>query len=318
MSIRPPAPASATGLDQDADAAYRAMLKARHWAVGDLAAVLGWTAERADRVVADLLADGLAVASAERPDAVRAVEPAIALPALTARRFRGRPGDRLADPAGIARLGVAGPVGPAALAGLDEAAACVERLVAGVRGEVVQLACAHVPGAPEFSRQVAEAVLSRGAALRPVWSSAVLAEPAAAEHAAWLAARWAAPRVVDAVPMRATVVDGVVAVVHDERGKAGVIRAGRALGEIGRIADRLWERGVAVTPPPAKSEPGAADSRNELVLRLLADGLTDDAIARRVGVSVRTVRNDVAGTMARLKARSRFQAGVRAVQLGLI
>ncbi|MFH8516999.1 response regulator transcription factor [Streptomyces gelaticus] len=58
--------------------------------------------------------------------------------------------------------------------------------------------------------------------------------------------------------------------------------------------------------------------RMQVVLRLLAEGLTDDAIARRLGCSVRTVRNDVAAAMVALDARSRFQAGARAMQAGLI
>jgi DNA-binding NarL/FixJ family response regulator len=52
------------------------------------------------------------------------------------------------------------------------------------------------------------------------------------------------------------------------------------------------------------------------VLRMLAQGYTDEAIAKRLGVSPRTARRIAANLMERLDARSRFEAGVHAVQDG--
>jgi len=54
------------------------------------------------------------------------------------------------------------------------------------------------------------------------------------------------------------------------------------------------------------------------VLVLLARGLTDEAIARRLGVSDRTIRRMVAQLMADIGAESRFQLGYRASRSGLI
>jgi hypothetical protein len=53
------------------------------------------------------------------------------------------------------------------------------------------------------------------------------------------------------------------------------------------------------------------------ILRVLGAGLTDEAAARRLGTSLRTYRRRVAELMAALEAGSRFQAGVRAGELGL-
>ncbi|MEY9877086.1 hypothetical protein ABH931_006609 [Streptacidiphilus sp. MAP12-33] len=53
------------------------------------------------------------------------------------------------------------------------------------------------------------------------------------------------------------------------------------------------------------------------VLHQMALGLKDDTAARNVGVSLRTYRRTVAQLMDRLNARSRFQAGYQAAQLGL-
>ncbi|MGW2995319.1 helix-turn-helix domain-containing protein, partial [Streptomyces sp. NPDC001193] len=50
--------------------------------------------------------------------------------------------------------------------------------------------------------------------------------------------------------------------------------------------------------------------------RLLAEGHTDEGIAKRLGVSHRTARRIATVLMERLGARSRFEAGVRAVRCG--
>ncbi|MBW1598593.1 response regulator transcription factor [Streptomyces sp. JJ38] len=49
---------------------------------------------------------------------------------------------------------------------------------------------------------------------------------------------------------------------------------------------------------------------------MLVRGLTDRAVARRLGLSERTVRRMVAHLMDRLGAASRFEAGARAVERG--
>lgn len=59
------------------------------------------------------------------------------------------------------------------------------------------------------------------------------------------------------------------------------------------------------------------DARARTILGELASGRTDESAAKRLGVSLRTYRRRVAGLMAELAADSRFQAGVRAGELGL-
>jgi len=50
------------------------------------------------------------------------------------------------------------------------------------------------------------------------------------------------------------------------------------------------------------------------LLGLLAEGLTDVTIAKRLNVSLRTERRMVAELMRRLGASGRFEAGVKAVR----
>ncbi|WP_260192025.1 response regulator transcription factor [Actinophytocola gossypii] len=85
----------------------------------------------------------------------------------------------------------------------------------------------------------------------------------------------------------------------------------RSLNE---FTDLLWERATPV-PSAVASLP---TPRSETILRLLAESLTDEAVARKLGVSVRTVRKDVATTMSDMSAHSRFQAGVYPARLGML
>ena len=62
------------------------------------------------------------------------------------------------------------------------------------------------------------------------------------------------------------------------------------------------------------ADDASVDHRTLIVL--LAQGLTDEAIGRRLGISSRTVRRRVAEIVHSLGAKSRFQAGVRAAQAG--
>ncbi|SDG86251.1 hypothetical protein SAMN05216553_112152 [Lentzea fradiae] len=77
---------------------------------------------------------------------------------------------------------------------------------------------------------------------------------------------------------------------------------------------QLWEgaRDFAADPPDMPSE----DDRS--VLRMLASGLTDELVARQIGVSVRHLRRRIARLMDELGADSRFQAGMAAARRGWI
>lgn len=302
------------GVGGQAEIGYRAMLTRPRWQPDELARALAWPLERATAVLAELCSEGLVMSSAVEVGGMRAVQPCLALPALAARRLGG---GRMPTAAAVetfvslheqttGRLDDATP-----LFDMDEVTAVVERLAARVRNEVVILAPRYDPRSFEFAEHIAEGVLRRGAGLRAVWKSDV----AATSFAMWLANRGVGPRVAEHVPVRAVVVDGLVGVVVADSGSGRVVRDETELGSLTALADRLWVQSVAVNQV-RKAAP--TRSRHELVLRMLAQGLTDDAIARRLGVSVRTVRGDVASAMVELDARSRFQAGVRAMQMGLL
>lgn len=86
----------------------------------------------------------------------------------------------------------------------------------------------------------------------------------------------------------------------------------------------LFEQAWNAAAPLGPSRPGTAKERatRELVkaerdlLKLLADGATDEATARHLGISLRTARRHIAALMTRMNAISRFQAGAEAARRG--
>ncbi len=90
-------------------------------------------------------------------------------------------------------------------------------------------------------------------------------------------------------------------------------------------------RGLCVLPPdalqsalgeepdrPAGPEEGPLTARELDVLAAMADGASNKAIARRLGISFHTAKFHVAGILAKLDADSRTEAVTKAAQLGLV
>ncbi|WP_371480263.1 response regulator transcription factor [Kitasatospora sp. NBC_00315] len=84
----------------------------------------------------------------------------------------------------------------------------------------------------------------------------------------------------------------------------------------------IFEQSWALARPfAAAAEEGLEQVARELdrtIVRMLAAGLKDEAIARRLGMSLRTARRHIADIMTQLAAESRFQAGVAAARTGLL
>jgi DNA-binding CsgD family transcriptional regulator/sugar-specific transcriptional regulator TrmB len=88
-----------------------------------------------------------------------------------------------------------------------------------------------------------------------------------------------------------------------------LVRTPIVVGMLRSLFEELWARSVPL--PWGRRSDGALQ-----VLRLAAQGLCDESIARQLGLSVRTVRGRFADAMAELGAGSRFHAGVEAARRG--
>ena len=69
---------------------------------------------------------------------------------------------------------------------------------------------------------------------------------------------------------------------------------------------------------PGNAEDGFIEEVRKSILQLMSAGLTDEVIARRLGISARTCRRHIAAIMQELGVTSRFAAGVAAVKAGLL
>jgi DNA-binding CsgD family transcriptional regulator len=132
-------------------------------------------------------------------------------------------------------------------------------------------------------------------------------------------------RVLPGVPLRALIVDDRLAVLPANSGRMlseGVllVRPGNLLLALSSLFELLWERAVPLRLGDIGAGPDETDGGGEdldrLILRLLAVGLTDRAVARQLNLSQRTVQRHVATLMTRLGARTRLQAGVQGIRRG--
>ncbi|MCX5203718.1 LuxR family transcriptional regulator [Streptomyces sp. NBC_00237] len=130
----------------------------------------------------------------------------------------------------------------------------------------------------------------------------------------------AAIRVARLPPLQALLVDGTSALVVAESAvgrRASLIRAPEVMRTLNALFSSVWSNAV---PAGERIVFGDRD-RAALALQILGAlraGVTDEVAARDLSVSVRTYRRYVAEIMKLLGANSRFQAGVRAAELGLL
>lgn len=127
-------------------------------------------------------------------------------------------------------------------------------------------------------------------------------------------------RVLPYLPVRALIFDDKVGVLarqlHPEDRAGLVIRDPNLVHAMTHLFDFAW--GLA-EPFLAEQASGATlNSTQRSVLRGLASGASDEVIARRLGISVRTCRRHIAWMLEELGAESRFQAGIKAHRVGWI
>ena len=121
-------------------------------------------------------------------------------------------------------------------------------------------------------------------------------------------------------PLRAVVIDDDIAVLPRDGCPGAVIVHGRDLVvPTAALFDEVWHDSLTIPPSGEDGEEtDVSEARIRQVVTLLAQGHKDETIARRLGVSVRTVRRFVSVAVASLHAESRFQAGVLAVKRGWV
>jgi DNA-binding CsgD family transcriptional regulator len=324
----------ALGVSLDAEAVYRAMLAEPRIGVTQIAERLGWPVGRVRDGLDELARLSLLRPSWESPGSLRLVSPEVGLSSLLAEqeaelieRQRQIAASRAAVAAVVADYADLHPSRQHSdieqLVGIDAVRSWLEeRAHAGV-GEVLTFS----PGGPlseqsmQASRPLNEEALERGTQMRTIYLDSARNDPATLAYLRWLAEAGGQVRTAPTLPLRMVIFDRRQALipVNPEHSTSGAVvqRGPGMVAALCALFDQIWQTAKPVGQERQRDDQGLT-RQEQAVITLLAEGWTDDVIARKLGVSVRTSRRITAELTQRLGARSRFQAGARAVERGWI
>lgn len=289
-------------------------------------------AESEVRAALDRLADLALTRPTGASDRWRAVNPELGLATLLARqeaeaarrqqeieRSRAAMAGLIAEYASV--HAPANQPGIELISSLDEVRDRLVQLASDAAAEVLSFA----PGGPqppqvmEASRVLDLETLQRGVRMRTVYQDSVRNDPATVHYARWLHGLGGAVRTVPTLPLRMILVDNATAIVpidpEDARKGAVLLRSPGVIAALRALFEQVWEQARPLGESVQRDPHGLTAQEREL-LRLLAEGLTDERAGQRLGVSLRTVRRMMADLMVRMDARSRFQAGIQVAALG--
>lgn len=310
----------AFGVAEADEGLYRLLLHHSPFTRDDLAARAGLPATELDPALARLEELGLVTPRPGTPVRFAVARPDAAVEML-ATRWQERVTDaRATARALLAELPVDARHRPEdqveILFGRDSVAARFDRLQRAAWHEVLVLDRPPYAQEPAEPNQAELEMLARGVRVRGLYAPEALEVPGAYEMFGQTIAAGEEARVHPDIPLKLAIADGTTAILPfsgDERemvDSAFVIHAGNLLDALVRLFELLWAGAI---PLPGQDAPAETDLDRQL-LTLMAAGLKDDAAARQLGISVRTLNRRVSDLMQRLGARTRFQAGLQAAR----
>lgn len=157
---------------------------------------------------------------------------------------------------------------------------------------------------------------------RTLYQHAVRTHSATMRHIEAIIEAGGEVRTLDHVIDRLVIVDRAVAYVpgdSDHRATALEIRHPAIVSFMVQVFEGSWERATPVVPTASRDqEPVVTDEMQRAIMRMLVAGYTDEAIARRLGTSRRTVAGRVSRISALLRSRSRAQLGYLIATTGML
>jgi len=317
------------GVSLKAETVYRAALQHQHHGVSALATTTGLT-ETEVRTALDELAElALLKPSAQVDGKLRPVSPDVGLAKLLASAEaqvalqQAKMKQARAEIAAItADHQRAWPFdGAIRLDGLDAIRSRLEELQRTAEFECLSLnpGGAHKPEARQAAGPLNEEALKRGVTIRAVCQDSFRNNSDTLAYARWLVELGSEMRSVPAVPIQMVIVDRQIALLpvqpDDPRAGALEVRSPGIVAALHTLFEQVWENGLPFGEQVPRDHTGCTPAEREL-LQGAAAGDTDETAARKLGVSLRTVRRMMSQLMERLDATSRFQAGVNAAKRG--
>ncbi|MEE1926713.1 helix-turn-helix transcriptional regulator [Streptomyces sp. TRM 70351] len=322
------------GLNAVAETVYRALLRQPRASLEEHRARLGLTAGQVREAVERLQELSLVrpAADGDPQDRVHVVSPGLGLESLLARQRAELAAHQQRVEAGHAA--VAQLVGEFAhahplpgespvihLDGVDHVRDYLARLHEDVKEEILTFATggAQTEENMRASYPLNQELLERGVRMRTIYLDSIRNHAPTVTHAERLTALGGEIRTAPSLSTRMIIADhrlALVAVDDQDSSLGALVVSGRGLiAALEALFESVWDRAEPFGTVASRQKQSLSRQQVE-VLRLLAQGHTDAAIATRLGVSPRTARRIATDLMGHLAARSRFQAGVHAVQRG--
>lgn len=308
------------GLSDVDESVYRSVLRRGPGSLADLARTLKISRHRVEKAIQHLRAEGLIQPGAPGQPPT-AADPEIAIPALLRRRHEQLEDVNAHLPALAAehRLAAFGDAHHQAVEVIVGSEEIRHRTAALAATASEFLIFDRPPYAYDPSGEVEGELpfLERGVIIRVVYDSTALQDPLRLANVRLLAAHGEQARVLPKVPLKLTIFDQHTAVVPLTREEVSesvaLVHESGLLDALLALFETLWSSAPVLDRPhdAAPIPPEDVD-----LLTLLAMGVKDAAVARQLGVSIRTARRRISGIMDRLGATSRFQAGREAERRG--
>ncbi|HKC28704.1 MAG TPA: helix-turn-helix domain-containing protein [Jatrophihabitans sp.] len=319
-SLRP------VGIDEIEEGIYRALVRGPRATLTELASVVGHTVVVTRRALDGLEAAGL-VSRQGKPSRFIPAAPDMAVEALIMRRQEELERCRIAAADLLtqyrqASRGAADVV--ELITGREASLQRYVQLLTTARTEVLMFD--KPPYLGPVDNPLEMEVLARGVSWRAIYAPEALDQPDRLfQLHAWQAAGEQA-RIYNNVPLKLALVDrreALLPLTADSQGAentAILVHPSSLLATLGLLFDMLWDQSLPLSAgaPDADAPAGGLPDIDRALLQLLTAGVKDQAIARQLGVSLRTVRRRLANLMSESGVASRFQLGVLAAHRGWI
>jgi sugar-specific transcriptional regulator TrmB len=153
--------------------------------------------------------------------------------------------------------------------------------------------------------------LERGVKMRTLYQHPARHSPPTREYVADITARGAEVRTLDEFFKRLIVVDRQLAIIPGPTGNnmAVAVRDKALIAYLVDIFERSWERAQPFTGSGSQVERNIAADVRAMTIRMLVEGHSDPASAKRLGVSTRTYAGYIAALKDEYDVETRFQLG---------
>lgn len=308
----------ALGLTDTEEAVYVALLIGRGSTADEVACEIGIGDEAARAAVGRLKDLGFVTHRVGSPARLTPVPPDLAVSALAARR-RQELGDAERTALHLAaQFPAEQRTHPDELievvVGRTAVAARFAHLAQRIEREMLVL------DRPPYAQTVSEAngpeidALERGLSVRGIYAPEAFELPGAFFQARRAQEAGEQARVHPDVPMKLVIVDGTTALLPmtatGDVESSLVVHAPMVVAALVRMFELLWRQASPLSEWADHVEPD--DGVDHELLLMLGTGMKDEAVARELGISVRTLGRRMSGLLEALGARTRFQAGLQA------